>query len=281
MKKLKTLAWINLLVFLVQVSLSYATNYKLLNTADVGEVSDRYESLFTPAGITFAIWGVIYTALLGFCIYHLISAYRQSALHQSNIDLSKIGGWFLFNNLFTIAWLLLWTNAQIAASLVMIALQLITLIVMNLRLGIHDPQLNAGSKIFTQFPLSIYFAWIAIATIANTSIYLVSIGWDGFGLGYSAITWTRIMIVIAILITICAVLIRKNVFFGMVIMWALYGIIIKRKSINAETYSDIILIAWTGIVAIGLVSLIQLVRNLATSKKTHHPVFPAGSGTVK
>jgi len=281
MKKLRTLAICNLLIFLVHVALSYATNYKLLNSVDVGEVSDKYNSLFTPVGRTFAIWGVIYIALLGFCIYHLVSAYRQSMLHQSNIDLSRIGVWFILNNLFTIAWLLLWTNQQIDASLLMIALQLITLIIINLRLRIHDPQGNIGSKVFTQFPLSIYFGWITIASIANTAIYLVAIDWNGFDTGYSAITWTRLMIAVAVLIAVLVVLTRKNVFFGLVVIWALYGIVLKRKEINAEFFSDIILTAWTGMAVVAIVCLIQLVRNLSISKKTHHPDFPLAGHAAK
>jgi hypothetical protein len=33
-----------------------------------GEVSDMYPNLFTPAGITFSIWGVLYLGLLIFVV---------------------------------------------------------------------------------------------------------------------------------------------------------------------------------------------------------------------
>ena len=42
---------------MLHVTLSYFTQFKLINEQDVGQVSDTYESIFTPAGITFAIWG--------------------------------------------------------------------------------------------------------------------------------------------------------------------------------------------------------------------------------
>jgi len=32
-------------------------------------VSDSYPNLFAPAGLTFAIWGVIYLALAGYVLY--------------------------------------------------------------------------------------------------------------------------------------------------------------------------------------------------------------------
>ncbi|MCB0053594.1 MAG: hypothetical protein KDE24_29085 [Caldilinea sp.] len=35
-----------------------------LNGQSTGEISDRFPSLFTPAGYVFSIWGVIYLGLL-------------------------------------------------------------------------------------------------------------------------------------------------------------------------------------------------------------------------
>ena len=66
MRKIQALAIFNLLSLLLHISFSYLTQFKLINTLDVGQVSNKYNSIFTPSGITFAIWGVIYAALLLF-----------------------------------------------------------------------------------------------------------------------------------------------------------------------------------------------------------------------
>lgn len=40
-----------------------------LNGKFTGELSDAYPNLFVPAGITFAIWGVIYLLIAAFAVY--------------------------------------------------------------------------------------------------------------------------------------------------------------------------------------------------------------------
>jgi len=212
MKKTQILAILNLLALIIHVTLSYLTQFNLINDQAVGQVSDAYDSLFTPAGITFAIWGVIYTALLFFCIYHIRMAFKQAHTHRANEHVQRMGVWFILNNIGAAAWLVVWTKGLIPASVGLIIFQLITLIIINQRLNIYDPYSRTDSKIFTQFPLSIYFGWLTIATIANISVYLVYSDWKGFGLHYSPIEWTRIMIGVAVFLTVSVLFTRRNVF---------------------------------------------------------------------
>jgi hypothetical protein len=279
MKKTQILAMLNLLALALQVTLSYFTQFKLINDQDAGQVSDAYDSVFTPAGTTFAIWGVIYTALLFFCIYHIRMAFKHPDAHPANKNVHRTGVWFILNNIGAAAWLLVWTKGLITASLGLIIFQLIMLIIINLRLNIHDPHSKADSKIFTQFPLSIYFGWLTIATIANISVFLVAAGWDGFGLNYSAIEWTRIMIGVSVFLTTLVVFTRRNVFFGLVIIWALYGIVLKRQSINANTYSSVIETAWIGLAIVAVSCIIQFILNITAKKEL--PRFPEALTSMK
>lgn len=272
MNKVKALSILNLLALSIHIFLSYATQFKLVNVTDVGEISNQYASLFTPAGFTFAIWGLIYLLLISFCIYHIIQAFVKTESHQANRDTVKTGTWFIINNLGAAGWLLVWTNNQISISALLILLQLVSLIVIHLRLGIHDVKEKTASKIFTQLPLSIYLGWITIATIANISIYLFSVQWDGFGLGYSAITWTRIIIAVAVVITMLVVLLRNNVAYGLVVIWALYGIISKLQQTDAASYAVLIQTAWIASGIVAVVCLIQFVKNISTRKYRHR--FP-------
>lgn len=267
MKRQRLLAISNALIFLVHVFISYSTQFKLINRKDVGEVSNTYSSLFTPAPITFAIWGVIYISLLAFCVYHLIHAWRQSTSFEANKDLMTIGGWFILNNIATISWLIAWTNEQLLLSVLLIFTQLISLIIINTRLPVYDPTRGAASKIFTQFPLSIYFAWLTIATIANTSSYLAALNWGG---GISAVTWTVIMISVAVIITVMVVLMRKNVFYGIVVIWALYGIILKRQMEAGGNDEPIIDAAATGIGITVAICILQLIRNRANKRQVNY-----------
>ena len=80
MKNIKTLALLNALFLLVHLVPSQLTQLKLFNNQTIGDVSDKYPALFTPAGITFSIWGVIYLALSAFCIYHLLKAFKAQPI---------------------------------------------------------------------------------------------------------------------------------------------------------------------------------------------------------
>lgn len=260
MSRIQKLAVLNAIAFFIHLLLSWLTQFKLINTKNIGEISDQYPSLFTPSGKTFTIWSVIYISLIAFCIYHLIKAFKNDISHPANTDINKLNTLFIINNIATAAWLIVWVNEYMTVSVILILIQLITLIMMNLRLNIHDASRKFESKLFTQFPLSIYLGWISIATIANISTWLTAKGWNGWNV--SEINWTITMIAIAVLLTIGVINRRKNVFFGLVIIWALYGILTKRTDVDALAYEPIIMVSWIGMALITLACIFGLIRNL-------------------
>jgi hypothetical protein len=82
---------------------------------------------------------------------------------------------------------------------------------------------------------------------------LVSVGWDGFGL--SAETWGILVVIIALLITTLVVLTRRDVAYGVVIVWALIGI-----SANQSGNQNVTLVAQISavIVAVAVVTSVLL-----------------------
>ncbi|MXV51217.1 hypothetical protein GS399_09575 [Pedobacter sp. HMF7647] len=270
MEKRKPLAALNIVFFIVACAVSNLSSFKIFRSRDIGSISDKFGTIFAPTGITFSIWGVIYISLLGFCIYHLRKAYSSDANKESTTEILQINWLFIINNLAVAAWVFAWLYEKLAISVILMLIQLITLLLINIRLSIYDPSRSANSRIFTQWPLSIYFAWICIATIANISTWLVSIGWRGMGISDSY--WTIIMIGIASLITLFVVLVRRNVFFGLVVIWALYGIVLKRNEVNGQLYHDVILACWGGIVFIALAAIIQLYKNTRSGSSHVEPV---------
>jgi len=256
--KTGTLAILNALALTLHIVLSYLTQVKSISSLDVGEVSAKYETVFAPAGMTFAIWGLIYLSLTAFCVFHIVKAFNSDNTEQADKDIRAIGWLFIINNLATAAWLIAWVREEIALSVVLIFVQLVTLILISVRAHIANPERLLSNKIFTQFPLSIYFGWICIATIANVSAYLVSINWDGFGIAES--NWVIIMIGVAIMLSLFVILVRRNFFFGLVILWALYGIIVKREQVDELQYQNVINAAWAAFIIIVVTLLIRIFR---------------------
>jgi hypothetical protein len=261
MHNIKTLAILNTVFFLLHLVPSQLTQLELFNSQTIGEVSAKYPALFTPAGITFSIWGIIYLALSAFCIYHLVKAFKEPALHEANADLKQLGFLFMLNNLATGAWTIAWVSERLLLSVVLMLIQLVTLLAIHLRLGIFDTSRSAASRWFTQVPLSLYFGWIIIATVANISAALVGFGWDGFGLSEGL--WTVIMIIAATLIVVFVVYTRSNPFIGLVGIWALYGIILKHRELGIAESPQIITTAWVCLAVVAVVVLWVFYRNLS------------------
>ena len=225
----------------------------------MADVSRKYDTVFTPAGITFAIWGVIYLSLLAFTIYHLIKAFKEDAHSVANQVLVKIGYLFIIDNLACTLWVFAFLNEWLLLSVVLMLIQLLALISIFLKLNLYDRNQSFKNKLFTQFPLSIYFAWICVATIANMSTYLLSIGWDAFGI--SDTNWAIALIFVVLGLSLFIINIKKNVFFGLVILWAIYGIILKREAVNANLYHQMIVICYFVMGLIFGASMLQLFRN--------------------
>jgi hypothetical protein len=257
MKKTRILAVLNALCFLVHLVPAQLSQLRLFHGKTIGEVSDTYPTLFTPAGITFAIWGLIYLALAVFCMYHLVQAFRAGADHPANADLGRMGYLFILNNLATGAWTIAWLYEWLLVSVALMLVQLVTLVLLHLRLGIYDPARSPASRWCTQFPLSIYFGWICIATIANISATLAGLGWDGLGL--PAAGWTVLLLAGATFLTVFLVLRRRNPWVGLVSAWAFYGIVLKHQQLAAG--SGILLMAWIGMATVLLAASFQAYRN--------------------
>jgi hypothetical protein len=106
-------------------------------------------------------------------------------------------------------------------------LLLATLIAIYLRLNIGKSAASLREKLAVHLPFSVYLGWITIASIANVAVFLVSENWDGFGISQE--TWATLIIIIALLITLLVIVTRKDVAYGLVIIWALLGIAMKQS----------------------------------------------------
>jgi hypothetical protein len=111
-------------------------------------------------------------------------------------------------------------------------------------------------KLCVHIPFSVYLGWISIATIANVTAFLVSIQWDGFGI--DQLTWTILIIAVGTLLTYLMLALRKDIAFSLVVLWAFFGIWLKRMAqpntitdINvATTVSIAIVLIFAGLLAV-------------------------------
>ena len=163
-----------------------------INGQQTGDISDRFDVFFVPAGYVFSIWGLIYAGLIAYAIYQILPAQRDNPRLRS-IDVP-----FYVASLANIVWIFLWHYEFFALTMVVMVILLVSLIVIYLRLGIGRTLPPSGERWFVQLPFSVYLGWITVATVANATSLLDFVNWNGFGI--SEQTWFLIMLAVAVVV---------------------------------------------------------------------------------
>lgn len=203
---------INVVALAAVIYVNYLANALPINGKTTGELSDQYANLFVPAGLTFAIWGLIYLLLLIFIVIQFFPAFSSTATN---------GYWFLMTCVFNMTWIVAWHYEKMVLSLLIMLGLLATLTIINVNLTNEKQQ-------WLKLIFGVYLGWILIATVANTTAGLVSVQWGRFGL--SEVTWTIILISIGIGIAAFSMIRLDNPYLVISVAWAFLGIVIKRSS---------------------------------------------------
>jgi hypothetical protein len=190
-----------------------------LNGVTTGEISDRFNVYFVPAGYVFSIWFVIYVGLIAFTVFQALPGQRD------NPYLRRIGYLYALSCAANVAWLFLWHYQVFALTLVAMLALLLLLTAIYLGLGIGQARVVALEKWLIHVPFSVYLGWITVATIANVTSLLDYLGWNGWGIAPQ--TWAVIMLVAATAIAAAVSLTRGDVAYVLVIVWAFVGIATK------------------------------------------------------
>lgn len=242
----------NLIGFIAVLTMNYLANALPLAGRSTGEISDAFPNLFAPAGFTFAIWGVIYLLLGGFIVYQI----RYIGKRDYPVFISKIGWLFAISCIVNSVWLVAWHDLKIGLALLIMLCILGSLLAIYLKLNIGLENVSTKEKWLVHVPFSVYLGWITVATIANTTAFLVSLGWDGEPGG--AALWTVVTIVAAVGINLWALLKRKDYAFVLVGIWALFGIYQKRINDTLAVDGMVEAAAIVGMVVLGIGLLIKL-----------------------
>jgi hypothetical protein len=251
-----SLAILNLLGYLGTVIVNGLANALPINNKTTGELSDMYPNLFVPAGLTFSIWGLIYLLLAIFVIYELVIAIKKN--NQDSSFIQKIGFLFFISCLANIGWIFAWHYQIVALSLVLILVMLACLLGIYLQLRIGKSEATNAEKYMVHLPFSIYLGWITIATIANVTALLVDVNWNNFGLGEQF--WAILVIIVGIGIALAVLFTRRDIFYTLVVDWALLGILLKRLSTPEIPAQSVIIVTIIGLVLLTAGIIAQLIR---------------------
>ena len=249
------LAVLNLIGFLGVVVVNGLANALPINNKTTGQLSDLYPNLFVPAGLTFSIWGLIYLLLAIFVVYGMVNAFkadsRLSFIH-------RVGILFFLTCTANILWIFAWHYEILPLSMIIMVFLLACLVMIYLRLSIGKSNATNRDKYLVHLPFSVYLGWITVATIANATALLVGAHWNTFGLGEQF--WAVAVIIVGIAIGLTMIFQRKDIFFGLVIDWALIGILIKRLALDTSPYQSVVITSFAGLILISLGIIFQIVK---------------------
>ncbi|ARI78731.1 TspO/MBR family protein [Halobacillus mangrovi] len=221
----------NLIAYLLVITVNGLANVLPLNGQTTGEISNKLNVLFTPAGYVFSIWGLIYILLGVWVIRQFPASRRNLPVYQTT------SGLFVLSSILNTLWIFMWHYEFFGLSVIVMLLLLITLIRLYVKLK------AANASFFDILPFSVYLGWISVATIANISYYLTYIGWDGFGI--SASIWTFLLLIVATFLALIFMNTQKDWVYPLVFVWAFIGIGVKNQDADVPlvVYSAYILAA--------------------------------------
>jgi len=246
----KALPWVNVASFILVIIINAISSTGAISKYGIGEVSDLYETLITPAGYAFSIWGLIYFAVAVFAIWQAIPSARDDFL-----VFNRIGWWFAVSCLFNCLWIVIFVQATVAAiwiSTFLLFAIFLSLLMLILRVGVWNRAFTVVSPSATNFTefnenalaptkqpsmlntvvtyfavdfaFSIYCAWTTVASILNVSLSLVGSG--AYGGAESQSAWAIAILCVAASIFLLMVLLpsKANWAFGFVFTWAAMAI---------------------------------------------------------
>jgi benzodiazapine receptor len=253
----KLLQIANIIAIFTTILMNSLANILPFNGVNTGEAADRFFSYFTPAGYVFGIWGIIYALLVIFAIYQARTNQRSEAY------LGKIGFLYLLSAFFNITWLIAFhygydNNIIFLLTEPLIIGLLIVLLYTYVKLEIGITAVPLKEKLAIHLPISVYVGWLSVATIANTASILNEFLTIAVDIQY---IWTALVLVVALLITMLMLVLRRDVAYGLVLIWASIGIAYKWTTVEV-----IPLIFWTASIVAVVVALAIILIPLLRKK---------------
>ena len=245
------------------IAVNALANIIPINGITTGEVSELYPNLFTPAPVTFAIWGLIYLLLLGYTLYQL-GCFGTAKSSISTEGFNNIGILFGSSCVLNAAWIFAWHYLTIGISVLLMFVLLFCLIFISFIL--LDIKPNKRDMVLVFIPFHVYFGWITVAAIANVTVFLVKLGWNGFGM--SEVFWTVFVLLLGLVVSVLVILRIQSIAYGLAVMWAYAGILVQHLSKNgfAGAYPPVIVTAALCITVLVLVQIVLGIRLLNRSK---------------
>lgn len=248
----KTYTIVNFLSVVLVLVINGLSQSQRWNNTTIGEISNQYDNLFTPAGYAFAIWGLIFLMLIGYSLFQIQRVFFST---KESPFIEQTAWWFAIANVLNAAWVIAFTYDYIGLSVLIMLGILVSLLKIVWKTNMQRWDSPIGVIAFVWWPICIYSGWIAVASIANVAAFFASIEFTGSEL--TQVIWTMVMITIAVLINVLMVWLRNMREFAAVAIWALIAIFIRHK----QQYESIAYYALLGAAVLLFIVTVHAIKN--------------------
>ena len=135
--RLPVQSWANILAYLVNLGITYGSLTGAFGATNE-ELSEKYQSLVTPAGYAFAIWGAIFTWEGIFAVAQMCPPLSTSPV------VDTVTPWWIFACCFQVAWTLFFAQDRILEALICMLGILLSLLTSILRTDFPARDLPEG-----------------------------------------------------------------------------------------------------------------------------------------
>jgi hypothetical protein len=220
-------------IVLATIAANYLGFQANTDTGNIANETFNDANYFFPATYVFTtIWPVIYLGIVGWAIYQALPANRDNPRFRAAAP------WLMVNLILNGLWVWVFGMEAFVSTLPIMAILVYTGVMAYSKLKIGQVKVGTWERIL-QIPISIYLAWLTVATVANIASALIAADWNGFGLSY--LTWGVIMLLVAA--GLAVFLYRtfyRDVVFLLVYLYAYIGIIIRYSDVTPILFAAVV-----------------------------------------
>jgi hypothetical protein len=153
--------WLNLASYIANAIVTYTSLTGVYGGTNT-ELSSKYQTLVTPSGWAFSIWGPIFMWEAVFVLAQFVPSFRQSIL------VMKVSPWWWSLCIMQIAWTVAFAQEQITLSLIFMLSILGSLLAIA---GSTDGlRMTALEYVLLRAPFSLQLGWIIAASVVNINV---------------------------------------------------------------------------------------------------------------
>lgn len=222
---------------------------QFLDLPSIGQISDKYATLLTPAGYAFSIWSLIYILLVGLVIYQARDIFRPRTENELP---QRMGPYFIIASICNGLWTYVFAREWVGLSVIILLLLTASLyaLIVRLRIALDNP--HPAIIVGVWWPLMIYTGWVTVASVVNIASWL-----DSINLTVSPL-WA-IIILIGLGIGLLVLLLKRNVReLLLACVWGIAAIGVGRLESN-----DSQLVANTAFVVAGVLLISTIIHAYA------------------